>query len=325
MPRLAIVGHCTIDDVHHVEGRVSAGTFGGAAAYAALGASMAGGEVSLVSVVGEDYPVERLSTVLTVAGRVDAQAVRTVPGRSIHVEVRYAADGTRRSEIESWDRLELLLPTPDELDLDALAGALVLLAQAPVSQQTALAAALEALAPRAAAVALDTELHYLDTADRRSALLALAARVDLFLPSIEHLQLLLESDSRDPADHLPELRSLGCPLVVVKQGACGSTVVDTRSGKLLHVPALAGLRVDDPTGAGDAYNGGFLAARARGADPCEAAVAATVSASFVVESSAAAAPAHFTEPLARERAAILRARVESTPQSQSREPAGRAH
>jgi sugar/nucleoside kinase (ribokinase family) len=61
-------------------------------------------------------------------------------------------------------------------------------------------------------------------------------------------------------------------MTVVKNGA-GATVVTPPGGVPLAVPVQAAPLARDSTGAGDAFAAGFLAARARGAGPVEAAVA----------------------------------------------------
>ena len=56
-----------------------------------------------------------------------------------------------------------------------------------------------------------------------------------------------------------------------------------RSSACFHIPAVP-LNLRDPTGAGDAYCGGFLAGLVATDDPLCAALCGTVSASFAVES-----------------------------------------
>ncbi len=76
-------------------------------------------------------------------------------------------------------------------------------------------------------------------------------------------------------------------LVAVKLGVAGSLVYQPRLDCFDHIPIVPVIAVD-PTGAGDAYAGGFLAGLLKTGDPLEAALWATVSASFVVEGYGAA-------------------------------------
>lgn len=127
------------------------------------------------------------------------------------------------------------------------------------------------------------------------------AVVTYFLPSIKHLQLLFGDPTGDVEAYPRRLRGLGCPWIVIKHGATGSTVLDCVAGRCWCLPAVEGLQVRESTGAGDAFDGGFVAALASGANPVEAGCRATVSASFTVEWVGATMPAHFTRELAEER------------------------
>jgi sugar/nucleoside kinase (ribokinase family) len=307
---LTVVGHCSIDDIHYAGGRELPETMGGAAAYATLGAALVGGDVTLVTVVGDDYPLDKLrSGLATGSAVVDTTHCRIVEGRSIHYDAWYAADGGRRFEVESWELVERLTPTAADLPLDPIAGGIVLLTPASVRQQEAL---VDALGDVDCRIALDTEVHYLTDESLRRRLLVLASRVDVFLPSIEHLQLLFESSSEAVLDYAPQLRELGCATVVVKAGSRGSAVLDLAARTVLSVPALD-VDLVDSTGAGDGYGGGLLSGLTQGRGLSEAACWATVAASFVVEAVGASVPTHFGPGLAGERFDRVAARVESFP------------
>lgn len=83
---------------------------------------------------------------------------------------------------------------------------------------------------------------------------AVIARVDLFLPN--------EAEMR----HLVEIGvpSALFPLTAIKQGAAGATLLI--DGAQIHLPAQP-VSVTDTTGAGDAFNAGFLSAWLDGAPP----------------------------------------------------------
>jgi hypothetical protein len=78
--------------------------------------------------------------------------------------------------------------------------------------------------------------------------------------------------------------SYGCEFVVIKRRAAGQYVYDTATHKKWIVPAYPSHCID-PTGAGDAFCGGFLAGYRATYDPFEAALYGNISASFVIEGS----------------------------------------
>jgi sugar/nucleoside kinase (ribokinase family) len=100
-PHVVIAGHCTIDDIHTPDGRVLAATPGGAAAYATVGAAMYGARVTLITLLGDDYPFERFRDGLAGCGSVDTSQVRWAAPRSIHNVAWYRPNGVRTFDIES--------------------------------------------------------------------------------------------------------------------------------------------------------------------------------------------------------------------------------
>jgi sugar/nucleoside kinase (ribokinase family) len=300
--RFLVVGHCTIDEIRLPDGKRLPLTIGGAAAYAAVAAAMLGAQVRLVSLVGDDYPLDGLGRVGG-EGSITVDYTLTRPGPSIHATGRYGPDGSRHFEIASWKRLQELTPTVAELEPALSSGAAVLLTPAPAEMQAELAA----LAQRNdCSVYLDTELHYIAAAPAALTVRALAGTSTAFLPSVDHLALLFDLTSPDPIEYLAALGKLGCRAVVVKQAASGSTAIDFVARTATRIPAVAGVEVVDPTGAGDAFNGGFVAALASGSTLVEAACWGTVAASFMVEGVGARVPSHFSRELAEKRFAALR-------------------
>jgi 2-dehydro-3-deoxygluconokinase len=71
-----------------------------------------------------------------------------------------------------------------------------------------------------------------------------------------------------PQPPWPHMADAGCAEVVAKTGAAGAVVV--AEGRA-DIPGLAAAEVIDTTGAGDAFNAAYLAARLSGAPPAEAA------------------------------------------------------
>ena len=297
---VVVAGHLTIDDVRLPGGRNYRATTGGAAAYTALGMFLAGGKAVIVARVGPDYPLRRLQLRHADGGRVDLSNVTTCNGRSIHNVARYTDDGSRVIDIENFDVLVEQTPRPEDLAALELHNRWVLVAPASLPQQQQLIATLHTAG---AHIALDTELHYLQEDDALARLTALTRQVDCFLPSVEHLRHLLDADPAGEAQDLTEaVHHFGCPLTVVKRGSRGVTVYDAQSPLGISVAAVPNIQVVDPTGAGDGFNGGFLADLCRDIPPQEAAVTGCVAASFVIEAAGVKVPAGFNrdERLARQ-------------------------
>ena len=93
-------------------------------------------------------------------------------------------------------------------------------------------------------------------------------QVDLALPSFEDDGALFDLSA--PQDLFVKLNQLGVTEVVVKQGGKGC-LTETEQG-LVETPALKVDAIVDTTGAGDAFNGGYLSARISGASMYKAMV-----------------------------------------------------
>jgi sugar/nucleoside kinase (ribokinase family) len=105
-----------------------------------------------------------------------------------------------------------------------------------------------------------------------------------FLVSEKDLRSYFQGRSTDLWEMASALAAHGCELIAIKRGIAGQYIYDAGSHLRWSVPAYPG-RVVDPTGAGDAYCGGFLAGWRRSYDPLQAALQGNISASLVIESS----------------------------------------
>ncbi|MDD5369920.1 MAG: carbohydrate kinase family protein [Anaerolineaceae bacterium] len=103
-----------------------------------------------------------------------------------------------------------------------------------------------------------------------------------FLTSEEKLRNLFQGRSSDLWEMAATLASYGCEMVVIKRGGRGQYVFETGSNKRWILPAYPA-RVVNPTGAGDAFCGGFLTGWRRSYDPLRAALQGNVSASLTIE------------------------------------------
>jgi len=126
-----------------------------------------------------------------------------------------------------------------------------------------------------------------------------------FLPSQEELQALFWGRTNDPWEMAEELGSYGCELVVIKRGGQGQWLYDAMGAHRWEIPAYSS-RKADPTGAGDAFCGGFLAGYRNTYDPLEAALHGNVSASLNLEGSGAFYALDVAPGLAEARLEVLR-------------------
>ncbi len=103
-----------------------------------------------------------------------------------------------------------------------------------------------------------------------------------FLPSEEELRTLFHGRSVDLWEMVETMASYGCEFVVVKRGERGQILYDAASHSRWEIPAYPA-RLVNPTGAGDAFCGGFLAGYRRTFDPLQAVLYGNIASSLVVE------------------------------------------
>ena len=255
-----VVGNLTVDDVVHPNGETTMASPGGNTIYAATGALIWGLSVGVVARVGADFPVAALDR-LRDAG-LDTGGLRPIEGPTVRNWVIYEYDGHR-----SWvyrtppeRRLEVA-PSPEDIptgwtDQMQDRPPVIHVAAMPLAAAAGIVGHLRAEGRRAI-VTLDTHEAW---PARRDEVLALARRVDVFVPSHGELTAILGYD--DPERACRELQAEGVPAVVVKCGEKGA-LVSTPGGPPVRI-APPDVAVLDATGAGDTFCGGLAAGLAVG-------------------------------------------------------------
>jgi len=111
---------------------------------------------------------------------------------------------------------------------------------------------------------------------------ALVIGLTAFLPSEEEVCALYYGRSTDLWEMMDGLAAMGCEFVIIKRGVAGQFLLDAASHARWEVPSYPA-RFKNPTGAGDAFCGGFLAGYLQTFDPLQAVLYGNIAASLVVE------------------------------------------
>jgi sugar/nucleoside kinase (ribokinase family) len=243
--RVLGVGTVALDSVQTPGGSVDDVPGGSALYFGAAARHFA--SVALAGVIGEDFPEETLRTFSGLG--VDVSAIQRHPGESFRWKVRYGADLTERETLESNRGVTLQggLSIPAE---HRRPEAVFLGSTHPAVQRAALEEVESGL------VVLDTMTHWIE--DRREELVELLARVDVLLVNQEEAKLLSERGA--PPLAAAVLRAMGPQWVVIKRGPAGAMAFGPSVD--VAVPARPMDSTVDPTGAGDAFAGGFVGALA---------------------------------------------------------------
>ena len=309
-------GNCTLDDVVTPDGQISPRQLGGNAVYAAAGMRLWGAHVSLVSVVGSDYPTTWLDQ-LAGAG-IDVSGITEIPDpHLLRSRAFYFADGSRTDRIEeardllpahAGEIIDLeseytdtgsplhrrIWPSfcPDLTQFADIAGrsSHVHLAPGPLPCSRANANFLKEL--RGDQVVISFDWPWWDWDKEGEVDFALLRNIDYLLPSIEELTIhadavfSAEGGGGGEGGHVFEaarrLLALGPSGVGVKMGARGLRLLLRGEADWIQIPTYPTEAVD-PTGAGDAFCGGFLIGMAQTGDAVQAALYGAVSASFIIE------------------------------------------
>lgn len=243
---ITVVGSVALDTIQ-TPFDTADNVLGGAASYFSLAASLYD-TVNLVAVVGEDFP-ERYLHVLR--GRdIDLRGMRTMPGTTFRWGGKYHLDLNTRDTL--FTELGVFADFHPDVPQAYRSAEVVFLANIqPLLQLDVLRQTGEASGPQIRA--LDTMNLWIETA--KNDLLEVMRRVDIVLIAEEEVRQLAETPSLRAGVQF--ILGLGPKLLVVKQGSYGALLF-ARDGGFFAAPAYPLEEVRDPTGAGDAFAGGFL-------------------------------------------------------------------
>jgi sugar/nucleoside kinase (ribokinase family) len=244
---LLVVGSVALDSIFTPFGE-TADALGGSAVYFSVAGSLLH-PVQVVGVVGGDYPVHKLEA-LGSRG-IDWSGVERAEGESFRWKGKYSYDLQSRETLET--RLGVFAQFQPKIPEAFRAAEYVFLGN--IDPELQIGVLEQVKRPRL--VVCDTMNYWIQ--GKREKLLELLARVNLLMVN--------DSEARELSGDWNIHRAgrwilrQGPGRVVIKQGEYGALLIEPT--RTFYVPAFPLETVFDPTGAGDAFAGGFMAYLAR--------------------------------------------------------------
>jgi len=238
---LVIVGSVALDTIETPHGKVE-DALGGSAVYASLAASYFG-PTYIVGVVGEDYPARGVE--LLEAHKVNLDGLETKPGKTFRWSGAY----------RQWSQADTL-----STDLNVFAD---FSPQLPPSCRSCRSLLLANIHPQLQLQVLNQiESYKWAACDTMNYWISLCPellsevirKVDIVFINEDEIRQYTGLDSIFAAGR--HLLEMGVKAVVIKRGEYGSVTV--LPDDLFFAPAYPVERIQDPTGAGDSFAGGFM-------------------------------------------------------------------
>lgn len=294
---MVVVGSVALDTVKTPFGE-AADALGGSCSYSTVAARRFAEPVSMVAVVGEDFPADHVA--FFDERGVDTSGLVRTPGRTFRWGGEYGFDLNTRETL--FTELNVFAEFKPELSSGAQDCDYLFLANIDPTLQRAVLD--QTRKPRM--VVMDTMNFWIDGA--RDSLLETIARVDVLLLNDEETRMLTGEANLIRAAR--KVLELGPRVVIVKKGEHGALVFSREF--TFSAPAYPVELIYDPTGAGDSFAGGFLGYLAQSEDCWDpgairrAVIYGTVMASFTVEAFSLDGLAQATRPQVEERFARIR-------------------
>ncbi|HKK93624.1 MAG TPA: PfkB family carbohydrate kinase [Longimicrobiales bacterium] len=243
---ILVVGSVALDSVETPFGEAER-VLGGSATFFSAAASLFA-PVRVVGVIGDDYPVDRLDFLR--ARGVDLDGIEKAEGESFFWSGRYHYDLNSRDTLET--RLGVFADFRPRIPEHFRDSPVVFLGN--IDPELQLDVLRQVDSPRL--VAADTMNFWIES--KRAELLRVLEHVDVLLLNDSEVRELADTPSL--LDAARWVMDRGPRYVVVKKGEHGA-VLYARDW-MFFAPGYPLERVFDPTGAGDAFAGGFLGALA---------------------------------------------------------------
>jgi sugar/nucleoside kinase (ribokinase family) len=240
---LLVVGSVALDDIDGPFG-FHKDLLGGSASFIARAASYFTRNVSVVGVIGDDFPQKHVTDLAELG--VDVSGIERTAGETFHWVGKYAPDLATRETLDT--KLGVFATFQPKLNDSHKDAQLVLLGNIdPALQLDVLE---QVRAP--ALVAADTMNLWINI--KRPELEKMLSKVHTIMINDEEARLLAgEHNLRKAAAHVLKM---GPTSVIIKRGDAGALLF--HGGGVFAAPAMPLSDVKDPTGAGDSFAGGLM-------------------------------------------------------------------
>jgi sugar/nucleoside kinase (ribokinase family) len=244
---LLVVGSIALDSIFTPFGE-TADALGGSAVYFSVAGSLLH-PVQVVGVIGSDYPVAELQRLASRG--IDWSGVERAEGESFRWKGKYSYDLQSRETLET--RLGVFADFQPKLPEAFRSAEFLFLGNIDPELQLGVLSQVR----RPSLVVCDTMNYWIQS--KKPQLLELLSRVDVLMVN--------DSEARELSGDWNIHRAgrwilaHGPTRVVIKQGEYGALLIEPK--RTFYVPAFPLETVFDPTGAGDAFAGGFMAYLAR--------------------------------------------------------------
>jgi sugar/nucleoside kinase (ribokinase family) len=273
---IVTVGHFAIDTISSPKITPAVTDLGGPPTYVSVAAARLGAKASVISKVGRDFPKEYRDRLQR--NNVDLSGLKQVEGGvTTRFSLKYQATWKRRLQLKARAPPITASDIPSSLEAQAIH-------LAPVAGELS-REAVPKLRKSASLLSLDPQGFVRDFTKRGNvrhkswadpSVLELA---DVYKSSLDEIRMVTGIANLRQA--VRRIQDFGVRIVIVTQGMRGSVLLFDRVFR--KVPACKPRALVDPTGAGDAYIGAFLAEYTKNEDPFWCACVGSAMASFVVE------------------------------------------
>ncbi len=271
---LLTIGTVAFDTIETPFGRAER-VVGGACTYISWAASYYTNNINLVSIVGDDFPDDEIKALE--ARGVDMSGLEIVEGKkSFFWEGKYHENMNQRDTIAT--DLNVLADFDPDLPESFRDSKYIMLGNLTPEIQIKVLDQLK----NPKLVVMDTMNFWMDIA--MDSLKKAISRVDVLTINDEEARQL--SGEYSLVNAAAKIHEMGPAYLIIKKGEHGALLF--HQGNIFSAPALPLARVNDPTGAGDSFAGGFIGHLAKTDDISfenmkRAIIMGSVTASFCVE------------------------------------------